>query len=98
MAKKGMHNGDDRDSDVSRGPNNHKKSVTITTGSYKKHETYDKEAREHRDTSPVAQHDKNIWDPDTRFKPSNTGSTRAWDPRSGRSGSDSDASSGSRGY
>jgi hypothetical protein len=98
MAKKGQHSGDDRDSDVSRGHNNPSKSMTITTGSYKKHETYARQAREHKDTNPEAQRDKNEWNPDTRFEPSIEGSTRARRPRSGRSGSHSGADAGTRGY
>jgi hypothetical protein len=93
MAKQGQHQNDARDSDKSRGPNDHDKSVNITTGSYKKHETYEKEAREHKDTSPRAQNDKNEWNEDTRDKPTIEDSPRARDSdiSSGRSGSQSNA-------
>jgi hypothetical protein len=40
MAKKGLHNNDVRDQDISRSRNNPKKSMPITTGTYKKPETY----------------------------------------------------------
>ena len=91
MAKQGQHEGDAHDPRVSKGPNNPSKSVTITTGSYKKQETFKQQAAEHKDTDRPAQADKNEWNPDTRKEPSNEGSTRARNPRSGRSGSDSNA-------
>ncbi|HLH23040.1 MAG TPA: hypothetical protein VK066_10985 [Chloroflexota bacterium] len=100
MAKQGQHNGDARDSDKSRGHNNPSQSQVITTGTYKKKETYAREAREHKNPAPVAQRQRNEGDPDTRNKPSIAGSTRARASslRSGRSGSDSNADAGSRGH
>jgi hypothetical protein len=100
MAKHGQHNNDSRDSDKARGHNNPSQSQTITTGTYKKDETYAQRAREHKDPDPVAQQQRNDWNPDTRDKPSIAGSTRARDSslRSGRSGSDSNADTGSRGH
>lgn len=98
MAKQGQHKDDSHDQTKSKGPNNPDKSVTITTGSYKKPETYAQQAREHRDTDPPAQADRNDWHEDTRDTPSIEGSTRARNPRSGRSGSDSNASIGRRGH
>jgi len=95
MAKQGQHNRDARDSDVSSGHNNPEKSITITTGSYKKKSTYRKQAAEHQDTQRPAQEAKNEWRTDTR-DPGAAG-TRARRPRSGRSGSDSNADSGTRG-
>lgn len=98
MAKQGQHKGDAHDQTKSKGPNNPDKSVTVTTGSYKKPETYAKQAAEHRATNRQAQAAKNEWNEDTRDKPSIAGSTRARHPRSGRSGSDSGADTHSRGY
>lgn len=95
MAKQGQHHGDSRDSDVSRGPNNPDKSVTITTGTYKKQSTYRKQAAEHEDTDKPAQTAKAEWIEDTH-KPSP--GTRARRLRSGRSGSDSNADAGTRGH
>jgi hypothetical protein len=61
MAKDGQHKHDGNDPRDSKGPNNPDKSVTITTGSSKKKETYEKQAREGKDTGKEAQHDKNEW-------------------------------------
>lgn len=101
MAKQGQHNDDAHDYDKSKGPNNPDKSVTITTGTPKKQETYQQQAAEGKDTEPQAQAAKNEWNPDTRDKPSIEGSTRARDSDigagRGRSGSDSNASKGTRG-
>ena len=98
MAKQGQHKNDARDQTKSKGHNNPSKSVSITTGSHKKQETYRKQAGEHKDTARQAQSDKNEWNEDTRDKPTIEGSTRARHPHSGRSGSDSNASSGTRGH
>ena len=77
MAKQGQHNNDAHDYDKSKGPNNPSKSVTITTGTYKKKETYAAQAHEGTDPGKQAQAAKNDWDPDTRDKPSIEGSARA---------------------
>jgi hypothetical protein len=77
MAKQGQHNNDAHDYDKSKGPNKPSKSVTITTGSYKKPETYAKQAHEGKDPGKQAQAAKNEWNPDTRDKPTIEGSTRA---------------------
>jgi hypothetical protein len=107
MSKKGQHERDHHDPRISKGPNNPAKSVTITTGSYKKPETYEKQQHEHKDPHKPAQHDKNEWNEDTRKFPNHEGATRAREVRgdreggrlhSVRSGSDSDAGPGSRGY
>lgn len=98
MSKQGQHKGDSFDQTKSKGHNNPDKSVTITTGSVKKQETYERQAREHRDTNRPGQMDRNEWNPDTRDKPSIEGSPRARDSDiSGRSGSDSNASRRTRG-
>ncbi|MHB1134811.1 MAG: hypothetical protein ACYC4L_20765 [Chloroflexota bacterium] len=97
MAKQGQHKNDSFDQTKSKGPNNPEKSVTITTGSSKKRETYEEQARRREDTGKEAQADRNEWNEDTRDKPTIEGSTRARNPRSGRSGSDSNADTGQRG-
>jgi hypothetical protein len=97
MAKQGQHHNDAQDSDKSRGHNDPSKSMTITTGSYKKKDTYRKQAAMHKDPGKHGPVDKNEWNPDTREKPSISGATRARETRSGRSGSDSNASRRSRG-
>src|SRR5690242_1691457 len=97
MAKQGQHENDAHDSTKSKGPNKPDQSVTVTTGSYKKHETYEAQARAHQDTEPQAQAATHEWNEDTREEPTNAGSPRARDVGSGRSGSDSNADTGSRG-
>jgi hypothetical protein len=97
MSKKGQHKNDHHDSRISSGPNDPKKSVTITTGSYKKPETTDQQRFEHEDPHKQGQSDKNEWNEDHRKMPSHTGATRAREVRSGRSGSDSNADRGSKG-
>lgn len=65
MAKQGQHKHDHGDPRVSRGHNNPSESTTITTGTYKKPETYREQYREHRDPNVTAQVDKNEWHEDT---------------------------------
>ena len=65
MAKQGQHNNDYNDPDKSKGPNNPSKSVGVTTGSYKKLETYANQSHAHQDTGKTAQPDKNEWHEDT---------------------------------
>jgi len=105
MAKAGQHHNNARDqskpggSERSKGPNNPSKSEPITAGTYKKKkETYAQQAREHKDPAKQAQHSVPTWNEDIRDEGSIEGSTRARNPRTDRSGSDSDASSGSRGH
>jgi hypothetical protein len=98
MPKQGQHENDSNDQTKSKGRTNPSKSQTITTGSYKKQETYARRAREGKNPAPVAQAARNDWNPDTRDKPTIRGATRARNPRSGRSGSDSNADAGSRGH
>jgi hypothetical protein len=98
MAKQGQHNNDAHDPDKSKGNNHPDRSQTITTGSYKKQETYEQQAREHKDTSPRAQAATHEWNEDSRAEPTTAGSTRARNPRSGRSGSDSNAGRDTRGH
>jgi hypothetical protein len=100
MAKQGQHNDDSHDYDKSKGPNKPDKSVTITTGSYKKPETYQEQAAEHRANNRQAQAAGNEWNEDTRDEPTIEDSPRAResDIGSGRSGSDSNASKGTQGH
>jgi hypothetical protein len=98
MTKQGQHHNSavnpskPRGHERSRGNNDPSKSQTITTGSYKKRETYEAQARAHEDTGKPAQRARNDWNNDARDEPTNEGSTRAGNPRSGRSGSDSNRS------
>jgi len=95
MAKQGQHHNDavdgarPRGHEKSRGHNNPSKSQEITTGTYKKRETYEEQARKHENPGDQAQAARNDWNDDIRDAPTNAGSTRARHPRSGRSGSDS---------
>ena len=100
MPKQGQHNDDAHDYDKSKGPNNPSKSVTVTTGTPKKQETYQEQAAQHEDVARQAQAAKNEWNEDTRDKPTIEDSPRARDSDigSGQSGSDSNASKSSRGY
>jgi hypothetical protein len=95
MAKQGQHKNDANDNTKSKGHNNPDKSVTITTGSYKKQETYEQQAYEHQATNKQAQAARNDWNEDTRDKPSIEGAPRDRnaDDRddSRRSGSESNA-------
>jgi len=98
MAKQGQHQNDANDKTKSKGHNNPDKSTTITTGSYKKPETYAKQARAHQDPGKQPQAAKNDWNEDTRDQVTIEDSPRARSgdlSRSGRahgSGSDSNAS------
>ena len=100
MSKQGQHKGDAFDQTKSKGPNNPDKSQTIVTGSYKKPETYAKQAHEQKPTNKPAQAARNEWNEDTRQTPTNEDSPRARDSdiTGGRSGSDSNADKGTRGY
>jgi hypothetical protein len=98
MAKQGQHKRDANDPRVSKGPNNPGKSVTITTGTYKKRATTHEQHARREDSDMPAQADKNEWQEDTRAEPTTAGSRRAYDTQSGRSGSESNADAGSRGH
>jgi hypothetical protein len=104
MAKQGQHNEDARDADRSRGHNKPRKSVTITAGTPKKHETYAEQARRHEDPGRQAQAQKNEWREDTRDparlarRAAGTATrAREGDLTGNRSGSDSNASRRTRG-
>jgi hypothetical protein len=107
MAKQGQHKNDAEDHsrpgghEKSKGPNNPSQSQTITTGSYKKQETYAEQAHEGKNPEPHApQRQENTWNEDLREAPTIENSPRARDSDigSGRSGSDSNASRKTRGY
>ena len=95
MAKQGQHKRDAHDPRIARGRNKPKESVPITAGSPKKQETYEAQARERLDTEKEAQRSESRWIDDTREQPRQD--LRIDRPRSGRSGSDSNASRRSRG-
>jgi hypothetical protein len=103
MAKQGQHHNDAHDYAKSKGNNNPDKSVTITTGTPKKQESYEQDAFAHKDPHKPAQAKKNDWNEDTRDKPSIEGSPRArsgdlsMSGRAQSSGSDSNASNKTRG-
>lgn len=93
MPKQGQHNKDGNDPDVSRGHNKPKKSTRITTGTYKKPETYAKQAREHEDPAKQAQEHEPHWyesTPKELSKKDVVGDQRT--------GSDSNESSATRGH
>jgi hypothetical protein len=99
MAKKGQHNNDARDQDIARSRNNPKKSMPITTGTYKKLETYKKQAALHQDPAKKPQAAKPLWHPDTReLLPHEADSRERALEGDKRSGSDSNADKGTRGY
>ena len=91
MAKQGMHKDDSRDQRKSRGPNKPSESVTITTGTPKKKETFTAQAREHKATNKQPQAAKNEWKPDTREPGKEDKQSRQRRPNAERSGSDSGA-------
>ncbi len=92
MARQGQHPHDANDQNVSTGRNNPSKSQDITTGSYKKPETYKEQAAKHEDPGKTGQHAKAPHVVDTRDTASHEADSeaRALDA-SHRSGSDSDA-------
>jgi hypothetical protein len=110
MPKRGQHHNDAVDTakprghETSRGRNRPDRTEPITTGSYKKPETYAQQAFEHSgntsDRMPQARpEDFDAFGLDIRESPSNQGSTRARDSdlSGGRSGSDSNQDAGTRG-
>ena len=100
MPKDGQHNNDAHDYDKSKGPNNPEKSVDITTGTPKNQETYAEQAATHDNPGKQAPPARREWNEDTRDKPTIEDSPRARnsDITSGQSGSDSNASSSTRGH
>jgi hypothetical protein len=100
MAKSGQHHNDavnpsqPRGHEKSRGNNHPDRSQTITTGTYKKKETYREQAARHEDPYRSPSQEKiNDWNDDIREAPVTTHSPRARESDiGGRSGSDSNAS------
>jgi len=70
MAKQGQHKNDSFDQTKSHGHNHPDRSQTITTGSPKKQETIERDAREHRDPYRQAQADRNEWHSERADPPS----------------------------
>lgn len=109
MAKSGQHHNSGpssakpRGHEASRGVNRPNRRQEITTGSYKKQETYGRQATEHSsNTEDVGAQAANRepWNEDIRDQPdTTTGSTRARESSlHGRSGSDSNTDAGTRGH
>lgn len=96
MAKQGQHKHDANDHNVSRKNNNAHNSQEIVTGSYKKPETYKKQAALHQDLGKTAQHSKIHHVDDTRDNVTHEANSdlRAQDHH-GRSGSESNPGKGS---
>lgn len=91
MAKQGQHKRDINDPRISKGPNNPSKSQPMTTGPYKKPETYRKQALEHEDPGRKHPAKKLEWHDDTRVPASlaGKGRIRRLRPRWGASGKSS---------
>jgi len=108
MAKAGQHHNSGasaskpRGHEKARGRNHPDRSQEITTGSYKKPETYRQQAAVHSsntDDSGRGSTNREPWNADIRDEPTNSGSTRARDESiHGRSGSDSNTDAGTRGH
>lgn len=109
MAKAGQHHNDGvssskpRGHEKSRGRNRPERSQVITTGTYKKQETYRRQAAEHSPNTADRGRgvsNRDAWSDDIRDQPDTTsGSTRARDSSlHGRSGSDSNTDPGTRGH
>jgi len=86
MAKQGQHRNSAHDKAKSKGHNDPSKSVTITTGQYKRPDSYVKDAYAGRDPYKPAQAQKNERNEDTRDKPTIEGSPRARSGDMSRSG------------
>jgi|GEM_PF-2819754 len=91
MAKQGMHKNDLNDQRQSKGRNRPDQSQAMTTGSYKKPETYRMQALQHKAGDKQGQAGKEPqWNEHPGWTHEKT-STRARSIRSGRSGSRSNA-------
>jgi len=77
MPKRGQHKDDRFDQTKSHGHNHPDRSQTITTGSPKKQETVEQDAREHRDPHRPAQADRNEWHAERREPPSRADRSRS---------------------
>lgn len=101
MAKQGQHRHDKRDKRLmpQTGRTNPRKSTAITTGPAKTRKRYAKQAAAHEDTARQAQFAPAHWDPDTTHYVTHEANTQArMGDRKTRSGSDSNADKGTRGY
>jgi len=81
MAKQGQHKNDAFDQTKSQGQNHPDRSQTITTGSPKKQESYEQDAREHRDPNRQAQAAQNDWQSERADPPSRRDQPRSPDER-----------------
>ncbi len=77
MPKAGQHKDDAFDQTKSKGPNHPGRGQTITTGAPKKQESYERDAREHRDPNRPAQAARNDWTPDPSDPPSRRDQSRS---------------------
>jgi len=91
MSKQGQHKNDVNDQRKSKGVNRPGQSQPMTSGSYKKPETYSAQAREGKDVNRPGQITQHEWREDTRDPKKQGQRTRAQHPTSGRSGSQSNA-------
>ncbi|HEX6512239.1 MAG TPA: hypothetical protein VF157_08075 [Chloroflexota bacterium] len=91
MAKQGMQKDDLNDQRQSKGRNRPDQSMAMTTGNYKKPDTYLMQAMQHRPTNKPGQMAREPeWNEHPGWTRDKT-STRARRPGSGRSGSQSNA-------
>ncbi len=97
MAKQGEHKYDADDKRISKGPNKPAKSQPMTTGAYKKPETYRKQAAEHMNPGRHPPAAKREWNADTRDYPTKE-EAHAARKQARCSGSESNRSSSTRGY
>ncbi len=101
MAKQGQHKHDRHDHRLmpATGHNKPRKSTSITTGTYKRRDTYAEQAYEHEDPAKQAQQSRSERDTDTRHFVTHEADSRARErDRRRRSGSDSNADTATRGY
>jgi hypothetical protein len=93
VSKKGQHHNkaldhsQPRGHEKSEGNNDPSKSVKITSGSVKKQETYEAQARRHDDPGKAGQNQKNEWHDDLQRPDDMKLRARDSDIDSGRSGS-----------
>ena len=101
MAKQGQHRHDKHDHRLmpQAGHTNPRKSTAFTTGPVKTRRRRAKQVAEHLDTERQAQNAPAHWDPDTTHYVTHAANSQArMRDRKKRSGSDSNADKGTRGY
>jgi hypothetical protein len=81
MPRQGQHKNDAFDQTKSQGHNHPDRSQTITTGSPKTQESYEADAREHRDPNRPAQAAHNDWQAERADPPTRTDQGRSPDER-----------------